>query len=48
MKTVNDMITDMETSIKLTPLVTEFILRGRKRSISPVSYYNLISKCLKL
>ena len=43
-----DMIADMETSRKLSPVVTELFLRGRKCNISHVLYHNLISKYLKL
>ena len=44
----DDMITDMESNKKLSPIVTELFLRGRKLNISLVLYHNLISKCLKL
>ena len=32
----DDMIADMESTEKLSPKVTEFLLRGRKRNISLV------------
>ena len=39
---------DMESNKKLSPIVKELFLRGRKLNISLVLYHNLISKCLKL
>ena len=37
----------MEANQKLSPIVTELFLRGRKLNIS-LLYHNIISKCLKL
>ena len=45
---VFDIIADVESNEKLTPIVTELFLRGRKLNIAVVLYHNLISKCLKL
>ena len=44
----DDMIADMEANKKLSPIVTELFLRGRKLNMLHVLYYNFISKCLKL
>ena len=45
---VFDMIADVESNEKLTPIVTELFLRWKKLNITVVLYHNLISKCLKL
>ena len=42
----DDMIADMESNKKLSLIVTELFLRGRKLNVSLVLYYN--PKCLKL
>ena len=42
------MITDTKTNKKLTSIVAELFLRGRKLNILLVLYHDLISKCLKL
>ena len=44
----DNMIADMEANKKLSLIVTELFLRGRKLNISLVWYDQLISKCLKL
>ena len=43
-----DLIADMESNKKLSTVVTELFLRGRKLNISYVLSHNLISKSLKL
>ena len=44
----DDMIADMESNKKLSPIVTELLLRERKLKISLLLYHNVISKCLRL
>ena len=44
----DDMIADMESNKKLSLIVTELFLRGRKLNISLVFIAHRISKCLKL
>ena len=41
-------IADMESNKKLSPVITELFLRGRKLNTSLVLYQNLTSKCLKV
>ena len=43
----DDMIVDIKANKQLSPIVTEFFLRGRKDFIFSL-YRNLIFKCLKL
>ena len=45
---LDDMIADMESNKKLSPIVTELFLRGKKTQYYLFLYHNLISKCLKL
>ena len=45
---LHDMIADMESNKKLSPIVTELFLRGKKTQYHLFLYHNLISKCLKL
>ena len=40
----DDMVADMESNKKLSPIVTEWFLRGRKLNIYSFLYHNLISK----
>ena len=44
----DDMIAEMKSNKKLSPIVTELFLKERKLNISLLWYSNLISKCLKL
>ena len=44
----DDMIADMESNKKLSAIVTELFLRGRKLNISLFLSHYHISKCLKL
>ena len=44
----DDYVTGMECNKKLSPVIIELFLRGRKLNISLVLNHNLISKCLKL
>ena len=44
----DDMIADMESTKKISPIVSELFLRGRKLNISLFLYHNFISNCLKL
>ena len=44
----DDMMTVMESNKKLSLIVTELFLRGRKLNISLVFIAHRISKCLKL
>ena len=44
----DDMIADMDFNKKLSPIVTELLLRERKLKISLLLYHNVISKCLRL
>ena len=47
----DDMIADMESNKKLSPISIELFLRGKKRKKEEKNlflYHNLISKCLKL
>ena len=44
----DDVIADMESNKKLSPIVTELLLRERKLKISLLLYHNVISKCLRL
>ena len=39
---------DMEANLKLSPIVTDLFLRGRKLNISRFFHHNLISKCLTI
>ena len=39
---------DMKANKKLSPTVTELLLRGRKLNISFILYHNLVSRYLKL
>ena len=43
-----DMIADMESDKKLSPIVTKVFLRGKNSTFHLFSHHNLISKCLKL
>ena len=42
------MIADMESNTKLSAIVTDLLLRGRKLNIWLVSYHNHILKRIKL
>ena len=42
------MIADMEADKKLSPIVTELFLSGKKSMFHLFLYHNLFSKCLKL
>ena len=45
----DDMIVDMEPNKTLSPIVTELLLKPKKKLTIPlVLYHYLISKCLKL
>ena len=44
----DDMIADMESNKKLSPLVTELILKEKNSIFGLFLYHSLISKCLKL
>ena len=44
----DDMIADMKSNKKLSPIVAELFLRGRKLNISHVAMSQSILKCLKL
>ena len=44
----DDMIADMESNKKLSPIGTELFLRGRKSIFHLFLHHNLISKYLKL
>ena len=45
----DDMIVDMEPNKTLSPIVTELLLKQKKKLTIPlVLYHYLISKCLKL
>ena len=44
----DDMIVNLKSNKKLSPVVTELFLRGRKLNTSLVLYQNLTSKCLKV
>ena len=44
----DDMIAEMKSNKKLSPIVTELFLKERKLNISLLWSSNLISKCLKL
>ena len=44
----DDMIADMESNKKLSPLVTELILKEKNSIFCLFLYHSLISKCLKL
>ena len=43
----DDIIADIECNKKLSPIVPELVLRGRRFNISLFLYCNLISKCVK-
>ena len=43
-----DMIADMESDKKLSPIVTKVFSRGKNSTFHLFSHHNLISKCLKL
>ena len=44
----DNMIADTESNKKLSPIVTELLLRGKRLNISLFLYHSLISRCLKL
>ena len=44
----DDMITDVESNKKLSPIVTKLFLSGRKLILHLNLYHNFFSKCLKL
>ena len=44
----DDIIAEMESNKKLSPIVSELFLKGRKLNILLVLYHNTISKCLRL
>ena len=44
----DNMIADTESNKKLSPIVTELLLRGKRLNISLFFYISLISRCLKL
>ena len=44
----DDMIADMKANKKLSPVITEWFLRGRELDISLLLSHNLILKSLKL
>ena len=44
----DDVLADMEANKKLSPIFTQFLIRGRKLNISLCLFHNLISKYLKL
>ena len=44
----DDIIAEMESNKKLSPIVSELCLKGRKLNILLVLYHNTISKCLRL
>ena len=45
---LDDIIADMESNEKLSPIVTGLFQRKMKLNIPLVLHHNLISKCLKL
>ena len=42
----DDRTADIESNKKLSPIVTELLLREQKLYVLPVLYVNIISKCL--